>query len=37
MDEISAFVIAELEASVLLDSELKLCSIVSLASFVSAM
>ena len=34
LDEISAFVIAEFEASMLLDAELKSCSIVSFVSFV---
>ena len=36
LDEISAFVIAELEASILLDVELKSCSIESLVSFVQS-
>ena len=34
LDEISAFVIAEFAASMLLDVELKSCSIVSFVSFV---
>ena len=34
LDEISAFVIAEFEALILLEAELKSCSIVSFVSFV---